>query len=257
MQYNPLSSIDRIEKTNILTNRIIVKALQSDRGDIIRAMNPADLKKMIQSVTLAVYNKIAAEAQLAYDYNFDKFLSERDCVITDKIAEFKLIPDAEIEEEVTAYFETKGKLQYREVICESFVVFPGIDESLEYVMQQMKMGVHGMRYNPYSVEDRLERADSLTNLGIIDTWRCEKSAPGDFIRALSYAEFKQFRKDVFTVHYHRLAAEAKEEFEQACKDYVPERDGIEKDPRKKFKPRTKLEIDQEINAYFEEQGTLH
>ena len=256
MHCNLLRQLDRAEKTIFLTNRIIVKALESDRGDIIRAMNVSVLQKMVKSVFNAVHNIISEEARRAS--NFETLYAMVDGhLVIDNAARSKLMSDVEIEEEVTAYFETKGKLQYREVICESFVVFPGIDESLEYVMQQMKMGVHGMRYNPYSVEDRLERADSLTNLGIIDTWRCEKSAPGDFIRALSYAEFKQFRKDVFTVHYHRLAAEAKEEFEQACKDYVPERDGIEKDPRKKFKPRTKLEIDQEINAYFEEQGTLH
>ena len=256
MHCNLLRQLDRAEKTIFLTNRIIVKALESDRGDIIRAMNVSVLQKMVKSVFNAVHNIIAEEARRAS--NFETLYAMVDGhLVIDHAARLKLMSDVEIEEEVTAYFETKGKLQYREVICESFVVFPGIDESLEYVMQQMKMGVHGMRYNPYSVEDRLERADTLTNLGIIDTWRCEKSAPGDFIRALSYAEFKQFRKDVFTVHYHRLAAEAKEEFEQACKDYVPERDGIENDPRKNFKPKTKLEIDQEIKAYFEEQGTIH
>jgi hypothetical protein len=28
-------------------------------------------------------------------------------------------------------------------------------------------------------------------------------------------------------------------------------------PRKNFRPKTEFEIDQEIKAYFEEQGTLH
>ena len=120
MQYEPLSATDRIEKTNILTNRIIVKALQSERGDSIRAMNTADLKKMIKSVTLAVHNKIAAEMQLAYDYKFDRYLIERVCGIIEESAEFKPRPDVEIEAEISAFFEIDGKLQYREVKLESF-----------------------------------------------------------------------------------------------------------------------------------------
>ena len=39
MQYKPLNRMVRFEKTKILTNKIIVKASQSDRGDIVRAMN--------------------------------------------------------------------------------------------------------------------------------------------------------------------------------------------------------------------------
>ena len=120
MNYNPVSSIDRIEKSNILANRIIVKSLQSNRGDIIRAMNVADLKKMVQSVTMAVYNKLAAEAQVAYDYKFDKYVIERVCGIIEESAEFKPRPDVEIEAEISAFFEIDGKLQYREVKLESF-----------------------------------------------------------------------------------------------------------------------------------------
>ena len=119
MHYNPLSSIDRIEKSNVLTSRLIVKALQSDRGDIIRVMNDADLKMMIKSVFYAVYNKLAVEAQRAYDYNFDNYVIERDQVVIVPAPKFELIPDAEIEEEVSAYFEIDGKLQYREVSLES------------------------------------------------------------------------------------------------------------------------------------------
>ena len=39
MQYKPLNQMVRFEKAKILANKIIVKALQSDRGDIVRAMN--------------------------------------------------------------------------------------------------------------------------------------------------------------------------------------------------------------------------
>ena len=254
MKYNPLSDTDRIERSNLLANRIIVKALNSNRGDIIRAMNVADLKKMVQSVTMAVYNKLAAEAQLAYDYNFDKFLSERDCVITDKIAEFKLIPDVEIEEEVTAYFEINGKLQYRKVIGEPFIVSPGIDESVECLKLPMKTGVRGMWYNPYCLADRLEKADILTNEEIMKALQDER---GDVIREMSYDDLKRWGKDLCAGFYHELYAEAADNFEQACKDYVPERDGIENDPRKNFKPKTVFEIEQEIKAYFKEQGMLH
>ena len=63
--------------------------------------------------------------------------------------------------------------------------------------------------------------------------------------------------NVFTDYYHSLAEEAEGEFEQACKAYDAERDGIENDPCKKFKPSTEFEIYQELKAYFEEQGTLH
>ena len=111
-----------------------------------------------------------------------------------------------------------------------------------------------MRYDLYSVADRLEKADILTNEAILKALQCEL---GDFIRAMSHVEFKQLRKDIFAGFYHNLAAKAEDGFEQACADYVPERDGIENDPRKKFKPKTVFEIDQEIKAYFEEQGTLH
>ena len=123
MKYNPLSDTDRIEKSNLLANKIIVKSLQSNRGDIIRAMNVADLKKMVQSVTMAVYNKLAAEAQLAYDYKFDKYVIERVCGIIEESAEFKPRPDVEIEAEISAFFEIDGKLQYREVKLESFCDF--------------------------------------------------------------------------------------------------------------------------------------
>ena len=111
-----------------------------------------------------------------------------------------------------------------------------------------------MRYNSFSVSDRLERADILTNDSIIAVLQCEQ---GDAIRAMSHAEFKQMHKDVFTVYYHNLIAEAEEDFKQACKDYDAERDGIENDPRKNFKSKTKFEIEQEIKAYFKEQGMLN
>jgi hypothetical protein len=111
-----------------------------------------------------------------------------------------------------------------------------------------------MRYNPYSVSDRLEKADILTDNSIMVALQCRQ---GDFIRSLDHAEFKQMRKDVFSVFYHKLATEAADGFEQACKYYVPERDGIANDPRKNFRPKTEFEIDQEIKAYFEEQGPIH
>ena len=163
MHCNLLRQLDRAEKTIFLTNRIIVKALESDRGDIIRAMNVSVLQKMVKSVFNAVHNIIAEEARRAS--NFETLYAMVDGhLVIDHASRLKLMSDVEIEEEVTALFEINGKLQYREVVGESFVVFPGIDESLEYVMQQIKMGVHGMRYNPYSVEDRLERADTLTKV---------------------------------------------------------------------------------------------
>ena len=111
-----------------------------------------------------------------------------------------------------------------------------------------------MRYNPYRLADRLEKAGILTNEYIIDALLREH---GDDIREMNYAEFKQMREDIFSFHYHELYAEAADNFEQACEDYVPERDGIANDPRKNFRPKTEFEIDQEIKAYFEEQGTLH
>ena len=112
MKYNPLSTIDSIERSKLLANKIIVKALQSNRGDIVRAMNAADLKKMIQSVTLAVFNKLGAEA---HAYKCYKYLIERDRNVVGRGEKFKPITDVEIEKEVTAYFEIDGKLQYREV----------------------------------------------------------------------------------------------------------------------------------------------
>ena len=59
-----------------------------------------------------------------------------------------------------------------------------------------------MRYNSFSVSDRLERADILTNGSIIAVLQSEQ---GDAIRAMSHAEFKQFRKDAYSVFYHELA----------------------------------------------------
>ena len=121
MHYNPLSQMARIEKSDLLTNRIIVKALQSDRGDIIRAMNDADLKKMLYSVFYAVHNILEAEAQRVSDYKW-LFAIEDGHVVIDPTARFKLISDVEIEKEVTAYFEIDGKLQYREVSREKIIV---------------------------------------------------------------------------------------------------------------------------------------
>ena len=111
-----------------------------------------------------------------------------------------------------------------------------------------------MRYNPYSLADRLEKADILTNEEIMDALLDER---GDVIREMSHADLKRWRKDLCAGFYHELYAEAADNFEQACKDYVPERDGIENDPRKNFKPKTVFEIEQEIKAYFKEQGMLH
>ena len=111
-----------------------------------------------------------------------------------------------------------------------------------------------MRYNPYSFADRLERADIATNIEIMNALQDER---GDVIREMSYDDLKRWRKDLCACFYHELYAEAADNFEQACKDYVPERDGIENDPRKNFKPKTVFEIEQEIKAYFKEQGMLH
>ena len=253
MHYNALRQLDRIEKSNFLTNRIIVKALQSDRGDIIRVMNVADLKKMVVSVFNAVHNILAEETRRASDYKIP-YVIEEGHLIVDHTARFKLIPDVEIEEEVSAYFEIDGKLQYRDVKFESFIVLPGIDKSVNWVTRQMKKGVRGMRYNPYSVADRLEKADILTNIEIMTRLQDER---GDVIRESSYAEFKQFRRNVFSFYYHELYAEAADNFDQACEDYVPERDGIEYDPRKTFRPKNEFELAQELKVYFKEQGMLH
>ena len=254
MHYNPLNQMARIEKSNALTNKIIVKSLKSNRGDIVRAMNPVDLKMMLASVFYVAFNKLAEDAQRAYDYKFDKYVTERDCDIIVESAEFKPRPDVEIEEEVTAYFEINGKLQHREVKPESLIALPEIDNSVECLTKQMEMGARGMRYNPYSLADRLEKADILTNEEIMATWQCED---GDAIREMSRADFKELWKGVFSLNYLELVAEAEAAFEQACKDYVPERDGIENDPRKNFKSNTEFEIDQALNAYFEEHGTIH
>ena len=232
MHYDPLSPTARIEKANILAERIIVNALQSERGDIIRAMNAAGLEKMINAVFHAVQNKLTVKAWIEYGYKLDSV----------------------IEEEVGAFFEIDGKLQYLEVMGESFIDFPGIGECIKPVIQQFEMGVRDMRCDLYSLADRLEIAGILTNDEIIDALRGEQ---GDAIRAMNYAKFKRMWKLVFSLYYHDLAKEAAADFEQACTDYDAERDGIENDPRKKFKPKTKLEIDQEIKAYFEEQGTIH
>ena len=254
MHYNPLSTVDRIEKASLLTNKIIVKALKSNRGDNIRAMNDVDLKMMLATVFYVVYNKLEAEAQRAYDYKFDKCVIEWVCGIIDESEEFKPRPDVEIEEEVTAFFEIDGKLQYREVKLESISNLPGFDKTVEGLKRPMKMGSRVMQYEPVSVADRLEKADILTNNAIMVAWQCEDVAA---IRELSPADFKQLWKDVFSHYYHDLVAEAAASFKQACKDYDAGRDGIENDPRKNFKPKTEFEIVQALNAYFEEHGTLH
>ena len=110
-----------------------------------------------------------------------------------------------------------------------------------------------MHYDPFSAADRLEKADILTNNAVIAALQCDQ---GNAIRAMSHAKYKQMLKDLFTIYYHKLAEEAAEDFEQACKNYDAERDGIENNPRKKFKPKTEFEIDQELKAYFEEQDEL-
>ena len=238
MQFNPLSHIELIGRTNILTNQIIVKALQSNRGDIIRVMNDADLKMMVESVINAACNKLTVESHRAYEYMYDP------------TAGFKPRPDVEIEEEVTAFFEIDGKLQYREVKFESFIDLPGIDKSVNWLTQQMKTGELGMLYNPYSLADRLEKAGILTDVEIMTALLDER---GDVIREMSHADLKQLWKGVFSLSYQELYAEAA----GACEYYVPEWDGSANDPRKNFKPKTEFEIDQEIKAYFEEQDALH
>ena len=89
-----------------------------------------------------------------------------------------------------------------------------------------------MRHNSYSSADRLEKAEILTNAEIMTTLECER---GDDIRAMSHVEFKRMRKEIFSIYYRMLAAEAADGFE----------------------PKTEFEIDQEIEAYFEEQRRLH
>ena len=242
MQFNPLSHIEIIGRTNILTNRIIVKALQSNRGDRIRATTDVGLKMMVESVINAVCNKLTVEAQRASEYKYDS------------PAGFKPRPDVEIEEEVTAFFEIDGKLQYREVKLEAISSLPGFDKTVESLKRPMKRGSRVMQYEPVSVADRLEKADILTNNAIMVAWQCEDGAA---IRELSPADFKELWKGVFSLYYQELVAEAEASFKQACKDFVPGRDGIENDPRKKFKPKTEFEIVQALNAYFEEHGTLH
>ena len=254
MKYEPSNHASRVEKAINLTNKIIVKSLLSDRGDNIRVMNVADLKNMLKSVFNGVYNELAVDAQRAYDYKFDMFVIWAICDIIDDSAEFKPRHDVEIEEAVTAFFEIDGKLQYREVMGDPFIVSPGIDESVGCLKRPMKMGVRGMRYNPYCLADRLEKADILTNEEIMKALQDER---GDVIREMSHADLKRWGKDLCAGFYHELYAEAADNFEQACKDYVPKRDGIENDPRKNFKPKTVFEIEQEIKAYFKEQGMLN
>ena len=256
MHYNPLNQMSRIEKSNLLTNRIIVNALQSDRGDIIRAMNDADFKNMLASVFYVVHNKLAVETQLAYDYYLDKS------------AEFKPRTDVEIEEEVSAFFEIDGKLQYSDVEFESFIVLPLTDKPIKWVTRQMKMGKRGMRYNPYSLEDRLEKADILTDIEIMKALQDERV---DVIREMSYVDLKRWRKDLCAGFYHELYAEVADNFEEARAEYDAKMDDIDAhdytdddwfdpdddDQRKNFKPKTKFEIYQEIKAYFEEHETIH
>ena len=77
---------------------------------------------------------------------------------------------------------------------------------------------------------------------------------------------------MFSSRYYSLYAEAADNFEDACaehdakKDYIDEHgysdedewfDPDDDDPRKYFKTKTKFEIYQEIEAYFEEHGTIH
>ena len=202
MKYEPLSHNSRVEKSIILTNRIIVKALQSDRGDIIRVMTVADLKNMLKSVFNGVYNKLAVDAQRAYDCAVDKYELDQDCIVVVQDENFKARPDVEIEEDVAAYFEIDGKLQYREVIVESISTLPGFDKSVESLKRPMKMGSRVMQYEPVSVEDRLEKADILTNDAIVEALQGERG--GDAIRKMSHDEFKQFRKDAYSVFYHEL-----------------------------------------------------
>ena len=120
-----------------------------------------------------------------------------------------------------------------------------------------------MRYNPYSLADRLEKADILANEEIMEAMLDELGEldelddMGDSIRAMSPDNFKHMWKLLFIIYYQELTEEAANIFEQACKDYNAERDGIENDPRKKFRPKTEFEIEQELAAYFVDHGPLH
>ena len=202
MKYEPLSHNSRVEKAIILTNKIIVKSLQSDRGDIIRVMTVGGLKNMLKSVFNGVYTKLAVDAQRAYDCAVDKYELDQDCIVVVQDENFKARPDVEIEEEVTAYFEIDGKLQYREVIVESISTLPGFDKSVESLKRPMKRGSRVMQYEPVGVEDRLEKADILTNDAIVEALQGERG--GDAIRAMSHDEFKQFRKDAYSVFYNDM-----------------------------------------------------
>ena len=113
-----------------------------------------------------------------------------------------------------------------------------------------------MRYNPYSAADRLEEADILTNTDIMTALLDERGERGDVIRAMSHAKFKRWRKDIFSFYYRALYQQAAYNFERAGDEYDAERDGIENDPCKTFRPKNEFEIDQELRAYFEEQDKL-
>ena len=132
---------------------------------------------------------------------FDQILLLVFDIIVDS-AEFKPRLDVEIEEAVTAFFEIDGKLQYREVVVNSLSTLPGFDKSAKSLKRPMELGSHVMQYEPVSVADRLEKADILTNNAIIDALQGEQ---GDVIRAMSYAEFKQFRKDAHSVFHRGLS----------------------------------------------------
>lgn len=112
-----------------------------------------------------------------------------------------------------------------------------------------------VRYISLCLADCLEKADTLTNAAIMSVLQ-DRQADVD-IRGLSHAEFKEMWKDLFTVFYKKIVEEAMEGIKQACKDYDPERDGIENNPLENFKPKTEFEMHQEIKAYFEAQGMLH
>ena len=136
MTYNPLSQADCIERTNRLASLIIVKAMLSDRGDIILAMNDADLEKLEESVARTVRNILEVKAQRVSDYKWPCVIKEGHGIV-DPTARFNLIPDDEIEKEVSAYFEINGKLQYREVVVEDIISLCEIDKSVKHVRQQM------------------------------------------------------------------------------------------------------------------------
>ena len=107
-----------------------------------------------------------------------------------------------------------------------------------------------MRYNPYSLADRLEKAGILADAEIMSALQGEDF---DAIREMRPADFKLLWKGVFSLYYHELVAEAEELFEQECYEYDTKLGDIGVDPRKNFKPKTEFEIDQEIEAYFKEQ----